>query len=174
MNKTLDCIAFQEAGHTVAHILTGISFKYVTIKEDKEKDEQGQRSLGHIENENQMTPEEWEKHSIMDPAKFNVFFKDDFNKLAGLVAEAIYHRKPNYKAAKGDFQQWVGTSLNQLPENLNSKYIYFMLEYTFQVLQNKTTWSNITPIASALVDEETLSYKRVCEVIKQNQINPII
>jgi hypothetical protein len=49
-----------------------------------------------------------------------------------------------------------------------------MLEYTFQVLQDKTNWSNITVVALSLVDEETLSYERVCEVIKQNQINPII
>jgi hypothetical protein len=55
--------------------------------------------------------------------------------LAGLVAEAIYRRKPNYKAAKGDFQQWVGTSLNQLPEKLNSRQLDFMLEYTFQVYE---------------------------------------
>jgi hypothetical protein len=58
-----------------------------------------------------MTPKEWEKHSIMDPAEFNVFFKDDFTKLAGLVAEGIYRRRFNYKASKGDFRQWVGTTL---------------------------------------------------------------
>ena len=45
MNKKLDCIASHEAGHAVAHILTGIPFKYVTIKEDKEKDERGRSVL---------------------------------------------------------------------------------------------------------------------------------
>jgi hypothetical protein len=126
-----------------------------------------------VANENPMTPEEWEKHSIMDPVEFNIFFKDDFTKLARLVAEAIYRCRFNYKAAKNDFRQWVGTSLNQLPEKLNSRYIDFMLEYTFQVLQNKTNWSNITAVALALVDEETLSYQRVLEVIEQNKINPV-
>jgi hypothetical protein len=174
MNKKLDCIAFHEAGHAVAHVLTGIPFKFVSIKEDKEKDEFGYRSLGQLANENPMTPEEWEKHSIMDPVEFNIFFKDDFTKLAGLVVEGIYRGRFNYKAAKGDFRQWVGTSLNQLPEKLNSRYIDFMLEYTFQVLQNKTNWSNITAVALALVDEETLSYQRVLEVIEQNKINPVL
>jgi hypothetical protein len=125
-------------------------------------------------NENPLTPEEWKKHSIMDPAEFNVFFKDDFTKLAGLVAKGIYRRRFNYKAAKGDFRQWVGTSLNQLPEKLNSRYIDFMLEYTFQVLQNKTNWSNITAVALANVDEESLSYKRVCDVIEQDESNHVL
>jgi len=41
MKKGLDSITVHEAGHAVAHILTGIPFKYVTIKSDEKKDEQG-------------------------------------------------------------------------------------------------------------------------------------
>jgi hypothetical protein len=37
MNKRVDCVAFHEAGHAVAHLLTGIPFKYVTIRPDKGK-----------------------------------------------------------------------------------------------------------------------------------------
>ncbi|MCX6262852.1 MAG: hypothetical protein NTY95_18780 [Bacteroidia bacterium] len=55
MSTKLDFIAFHEAGHAVAHILAVIPFKYVTIKEDKEKDEFGNRSLGHVANENLRT-----------------------------------------------------------------------------------------------------------------------
>jgi hypothetical protein len=108
MNRKLEYIAFHEAGHAVAHFLTGIPFKYVTIKEDKEKDEHGLRSLGYIEYEKPKTKDEWDQYSIMDPEEFNTFFKDDFTKLAGLVAEMIYRGRFNYKAAKGDFRQWVG------------------------------------------------------------------
>jgi hypothetical protein len=43
----------------------------VSIKEEKEKDEFGYSSLGQAVNENPMTSEEWEKHSIMDPVEFN-------------------------------------------------------------------------------------------------------
>jgi len=53
MGKNVDCIAFHEAGHAVAHNLAGIPFKYVTILEEKVLDELGQRSLGHIAYENQ-------------------------------------------------------------------------------------------------------------------------
>lgn len=89
MSKNIEFIAFHEAGHAFAHILAGIPYKYVTMKEEKEKDEFGYRSLGQLANENPMTPEEWEKHSIMDPVEFNTFFKDDLTKLAELVAEGI-------------------------------------------------------------------------------------
>lgn len=173
MNKKLDCIAFHEAGHAIAHILTGIPFKYVTIKPDTEKDEHGGSTLGYVFPDKPLSEGEWKSLSILDPAEFNVFFQDDFIKLAGLVAETIYRRRPNYKAAKEDFRQWVGTSLKQLPEPLNSKYIDFILEYTIQVLQNKINWSNITAVALALVEEETLNYMQVLEVFEQNNINPV-
>jgi len=35
MTKKLDHIAFHEAGHAVAHILTGIPFKYVMSRPEK-------------------------------------------------------------------------------------------------------------------------------------------
>lgn len=90
MKDKIDCIAFHEAGHAVAHILAGIPFANVTIKEEKEKDELGLRALGYVENEKAKTKEEWDQCSIMDPNEFNVFFKDDFAKVAGIIAQGIY------------------------------------------------------------------------------------
>ncbi len=173
MNKKLDCIALHEAGHAVAHYLTDIPFKYVTIREDKEKNEHGERSLGHITFEKPLSKEEWDQHSMLDPKEFDRFFKDDFTKLAGPVAEMIYRGRFNLKSAKEDIRQWVGTSLNKLPEKLSSKYQSYILEYTFQILQTKTNWSSITSVALALIDEETLSYDQVCDVIEKNMNNPL-
>ena len=174
MSKNIDCIAFHEAGHAVAYILAGIPFKSVTIKEDSEKDEHGERSLGHIEFEKPLTKDDWDQYSFLNPEELNVFFKDDFTKLAGLVAEKMYRGRSNFKAARGDFKQWIDTSLNQLPDSLRSKYISFILEYTSEVFRIRNNWSNITAVALALVEEETLSYGRVKEVIEQNQVNPVI
>lgn len=169
MNKKLDCIAFHESGHAIAHILTGIPFKYVTIKVDEEKDELGGRTLGHVLPDEPLSKEEWEKLSILDPKEFNIFFKEDFIRLAGFVAEMIYRRRSNYKSSKEDFRQWVGTSLIKLPEKLSSKYQSFILEYIFQVLVTERNWSDITVVALALIDEETLTYDQVCTVIGQNR-----
>jgi len=86
----------------------------------------------------------------------------------------IYRRRSSYKTSKEDFRQWVGTSLNQLPEKLSSKYQNFLIEYILQVLISESNWSNITAVALALVDEDTLSYNKVCEVIEQNKNNPVL
>ena len=174
MNKRLDCIAFHEAGHAVAHILAGIPFKYVTILEDKEKDEHGVLSLGHVMDDKPKTVEEWDKYSLLDPKEFDIFFKDDFIKLSGFVAELLYKGRASYKGSKGDFRHWAGTSLNKLPEKLSSKYQSFLLEYTFNVLNDKTTWSNIVAVTLALIDKDTLSYKEVCDIIKKDLKNPVL
>jgi hypothetical protein len=76
--------------------------------------------------------------------------------------------------SKEDIRQWFGLSLSKLPESLSSAYITFILEYTFRVLQNKSNWSNIVAVALALIDEDTLSYERVLEVIKKDKKNPVV
>ena len=111
MNNKLNCIAFHEAEHAVAHILTGIPFKYVTIKEDEIKDEFDGRTLGHVFPVEPVSKEEWEKQSILNPQEFNIFFKEDFVRLSGFVAEKIYQRKANYKSSQEDFRQWEGLHL---------------------------------------------------------------
>jgi hypothetical protein len=37
--------------------------------------------------ENPKSQDEWNQLSILNPNEFDTFFKDDFTKLAGLVAE---------------------------------------------------------------------------------------
>jgi len=38
----------------------------------------------------------------------------------------------------------------------------------------KQNWSNIIAVALALIDEETLSYERVLEVIEKDKENPVV
>jgi|WetSurMetagenome_2_1015567.scaffolds.fasta_scaffold16219_4 hypothetical protein len=66
------------------------------------------------------------------------------------------------------------TSLNQLGEGLESKYISFLLEYTSHCIHNRSTLSDITAVALALVEEETLTYDMVLEIMEQNRINPVL
>ena len=174
MSKNIDCIAFHEAGHAVASILTGTSFRYVTIKEDSEKNEYGKRSLGHIMYENPRSKEEWDQISILNPNEFDVFFKDDFVGLAGLIAERLYKGKISWKGSKEDLRQFFGISLYKLPDCLGEKYLSFLLEYTFQVLNTKQNWSNIVAVALALIDKETLSYDQVREIIGKDNEDPVV
>jgi hypothetical protein len=173
MSKNSDSIAFHEAGHAVAHILADIPFRYVTIKEETEMDENGERSLGRIVTD-ETSPQISSEYSFVIPDQFCAYFKEDFTRVAGLIAERIYRGRFNYKAAKSDFRQIVGTTLEHLPEVLESKYLSFLLEYTYHVLHSRTTWSDITAVALALVEEETLTYQMVLNVIEQNKVNPVL
>ena len=94
--------------------------------------------------------------------------------MAGYVAETIYRGRSNTKSSKEDLRQLLSISLKHLSEQLSSKYISFLLTYTLEVLIKDENWSNIAAIALALVDEDTLSYDRVCEVIEKNKQNPIL
>ena len=158
MKKRIDCIAFHEEGHAYVHILTEHPFKYVTIQEDKEKDEHGLRSLGHVMYENPKASEERDQYSILNPNKFDLFFKDNFTSVVGFVAETIYRGRSNVKSSKEDFRQVVHTSLQNLSEQLSSKYISFLLAYALEVLHKDENWTNNTALTLALIDEETLSY----------------
>ncbi|GEM_PF-6374557 len=60
MSKNIDSIAIHEAGHAFANILIANKFKYVTIKEETEKDEFGSISLGL----NSMTIPDLKKNGI--------------------------------------------------------------------------------------------------------------
>ena len=91
--------------------------------------------------------------------------------LAVTSLHKIFHR---LKSSKEDLRQWLNISLKHLSEQLSSKYISFLLGYTLEVLSKDENWSNIAAITLALVDEDTLSYDRVCEVIEQNKQNPIL
>ena len=97
MSKKIDAIAFHEAGHDVANILSGSKLKYVTIKEVSEQNEYGQKPLGHIQYENPRSKEEWDQLSILNPYEFDIFFKGDFVGLSGLIAERLYKGKISWK-----------------------------------------------------------------------------
>ena len=71
----IDCVAIHEAGHTLAHILTGSHFDYVTIEEDKEISKPEQRVLGLIRFDKPQTNKDWDQFSILNPNEFDRFFK---------------------------------------------------------------------------------------------------
>ena len=46
---------------------------------------------------------------------FNRYFKNDFIKVAGFVAEQIYTGKNNKTGAGGDLEEWINVTLLGLP-----------------------------------------------------------
>lgn len=168
--KKIESVAFHEAGHAVAYLLTEMPFNYVTIKPDEKEDEYGQKSVGHLMPNEPTSIDDWCQYTILNPTDFNIYFKGDFIKIAGSVAEMIHKGKFNNKGAAADFRQWSKTTLSDLPEKLRTRYKSFMFEYAIEVLQIKTIWSKIVAVAEALIKQETLSYDEVCKATQHKLI----
>jgi hypothetical protein len=124
--------------------------------------------LGHIRGVPSEIKNQWEIPSFFKPVKFNRYFKNDFIKVAGLVAEQIYTGKNNKTVPGRDFEDWVNVTLLGLPDKLSSKYQRFLLDYTREVLELKINWLHITAIAEALKEKKTLSYAQVIDVFIQS------
>ena len=168
MSKGIIYAAYHEAGHVLALLLTNKRFKYVTIVPENMKDGYGIETSGHVRGIPSEIKNEWEIPSFFKPAKFNRYFKNDFIKVAGLVAEQIYTVKNNKTGADGDFEEWINVTLLGLPDKLSSKYQKFLLDYTKEVLELKINWLHITAIAEALGERKTLSYAQVIDVFMQS------
>jgi hypothetical protein len=132
------------------------------------KDGYGIESSGHIKGIPSEIKNQWEIPSFFKPVKFNRYFKNDFIKIAGLVAEQIYTGGNNKTGAGTDFDEWINATLVGLPEKLNSKYQHFLLDYTKEVMELEINWLHITAIADALIEKKTLSYAQVIDVFIQS------
>lgn len=159
-------IAFHEAGHVIAMVLTSTPFKYVEIKQRKEKN--GMTSLGRVVRRNKSEPKEEDDYFMLNPVDLMKFFKEDFIGYAGIVSGKLHSGKINILSGVFDKDIWAYNNGPNIPKKLTSKYERFMLEYTSQVLQLKQNWFHITAVAIALVNKEKLSYEEVIEIIRQN------
>ena len=165
--KTIDA-AYHEAGHVVALILINRRFKYVTIVPEENKDDPFPvKTLGHVKEYPLKNKYQWEINYFFDPSVIDKYLKDDFTKVAGIIAEKIHTGKFNNLGARGDFRNWVDTTLHDLPEKLSLSYQKFLLEYTKVILEMNINWIRITAVAEALLERKTLSYNQVWEVIRK-------
>jgi len=168
MNKEIIKAAYHEAGHVLALLLTTRRFKYVTVVSENMKNGYGIKTSWHAKGIPAEIKNQWEIPSIFKPVNFNRYFKNDFIKVAGFVAEQIYTGKNNKTGAGGDLEEWINVTLLGLPNKLSSKYQFFLLDYTKEVFELKINWLHITAIAEALIERKTLSYSQVIDVFLQS------
>jgi hypothetical protein len=142
--------------------------KFVTIVPENMKDEYGIKTSGHIRGIPSEIKNQWEIPSFFKSVKFNRYFKNDFIKVAGLVAEQIYTGKNNKTGAGRDFEDWINITFLGIPNKLSSKYQKFLLDYTKEVLELEISWLHITFIAEALIEKKTLNYSQVIDVFLQS------
>jgi hypothetical protein len=167
MGKGINNTAYHEAGHVLALLLTSRRFKYVTIIPENIKDVDGIKTSWHARGIPSEIKNQWKIPSFFKPINFNKYFKNDFIKVAGLVAEQIYSGNNSKTVAGRDFEDWINVTLLGLPDKLCSKYQKFILDYTREVLELQINWQHITAIAEALKEKKTLSYAQVIDVFIQ-------
>jgi len=165
MKKRIISTAYHEAGHVIALLLIKRRFKYVSIVPEKSKNAYESGTLGHVKSFPLRNKYQWEINTFLDPAIFDKYFKDDFVKVAGLVAEKIHTGRFNNLGAGGDFRKLFYTTLMDMPDKLSLGYQKFLIEYTREVLEMKVNWIRITAIAEGLLERGTLSYDQVWDVI---------
>jgi hypothetical protein len=159
-------LAYHGAGQALAYILTGKRFKYVTINSRIEIT--GWLTAGHVKNVKFLHNYEY---YILDPRDFIKLLINDFQCIAGYVAEAHYSGERNDTGVKSDVQRSSDVVFQS--EKLASKYSEFLFEYTKAVLTEKSNWSRLSLIAEALVEHKKLSYKEVSAITKKNEFKMI-
>ncbi len=167
MNKENINAAYHEAGHVLALLLTNRGFKYVTLVPENRNKGYGIEPSKYVRGIPSEIYNQWEIPSFFNPIEFIKYFKNDFIKVAGLVAEQIY-TGANTIGASEDFKKWINVSLLGLPDTISLKYQFFLLEYTRGVLELKINWLHITAIAEALIERKTLNYTQVIDVFMQS------
>jgi hypothetical protein len=168
MNEEKINAAYHAAGHVLALLLTNRGFKYVTIVPENMKDDYGIKTSGQVRGIPSEINNQWEIPSFFNPIEFIKYFKNDFIKVAGLVAEQIYTGKSNKTGAVDNFDEWINVTHFGLPDKLNSKYQHFLLDYTTEVLELLINWQHITAIAEDLIEKKTLNYAQVIDVFMQS------
>ena len=167
MNEEKINAAYHEAGHVLALLLTNRGFKYVTIVSENRNYGYGIEPSKYVRGIPSEINNQWEIPSFFNPIEFIKYFKNDFIKVAGLVAEQIYTGTKTIGAVE-DFEKWINVSLLGLPDKLSLKYQFFLLDYTKEVLELKINWLHITAIAEALVERKSLNYTQVIDVFMQS------
>jgi dihydroneopterin aldolase len=152
MSSELYRVAIHEAGHAVGALRMGISFDRVTIKPDGD-------TLGLI------TPD---SHAHYNPRVRADGMANAIFSLAGCVAEVIHGYDDCEDGASGDFTKSEGALRAAFKtEKEISIRRYRAWSKTFKMLAEPKTWALVEAIATALVEQETLSFEDVAWIIEE-------
>jgi hypothetical protein len=168
MSKEINNVAYYEAGHVLALLLTQISFKYVTIDPEKINGITWIKIPLHLRVIKSEIENQQGIPSFFIANNFNRYLKNDFIKIAGLVTEQIYAGINNKTGDGVDFEVAINMTPHGFSNKLSIKYKDFLLDYTKELLELEINWLRITAIAEALIERKTLSYVQVIEVFIQS------
>lgn len=167
MHDSIQQIALHEAGHALAHILTGRQFSFVTIDPGKLKIHTDGKSLGYLQ---PITPYYHDKvnYSRITPNEFYQNFSEDFTILSAYVAQRIFSKDFDRTGSKTDFLALNKSGLVNQPEPFSSSYKKFLIAYTFQLLSLNVHKRLIIKIADELLKNGTLTATQVQKIVDQH------
>lgn len=166
-SKELAATAYHEAGHVAAHLKFEIPFKYATIIPDPKRD-----SLGHVQRNKwqKKLVEKLDYGGILTPSEEIRMKKEMITFVAAAVAEAKYLKKKKIPPGwYGDREQCVDLMLRVLDcgEKVAAAYFNYIVEETKELIDNPLLWDFIKELATQLLEQKTLSYKKCQEIFKK-------
>lgn len=166
MHDSIQQIALHEAGHALAHILTGRQFSFVTIDPGKLKIHTDGKSLGYLQ---PITPYYHDKvnYSRITPNEFYQNFSEDLTILSAYVAQRIFSKDFDRTGSKTDFLALNKSGLVNQPEPFRSSYKKFLIAYTYQLLSMNVHKQMIMKIADELLKKRTLNYDEIKKIVDQ-------
>ncbi len=150
------CTAYHEAGHTVAALMLGLEFTYVTIRPDEE-------SVGRIKYKR--TRRRTDFISLFDFCARNNIEKTLIAGLAGVVAARGLTGEYDWQTASADEEGCRdlirGTSGSEATHKL---YYDYVMSLTQDVVAGPASWIQVERLASALLKRGRLSYQEAKDI----------
>jgi len=166
MLYSIEQIATHEAGHALAHILTGLPFSIVTIDPQLAGHSVG-KSLGYIQPIIPYDRKESDNYSKLLPDDFFQCFSEDVTIVAGYVAQRIFTKEFDRNGSKKDIKILYSNKMMNHPEPFRMKYRDFLIAYTFMLFQMNQNKIMIRKIADELLKHKTLGYEEVIMIVER-------
>jgi hypothetical protein len=166
-NHRLKTVAYHEAGHAVAAIRFRRAFKSVTVVP-------GEDNLGHARMFD--VPQSVIDDDTAGPDNFagrHIIEKAILVSLAGPAAEREFVGRFDHRGAGSDYQNCVDLALHLYGVVTAEKFIDFLLSLARDFVRTRIASVQIEAVAEALIDQKTLSARRVkaiCDEAIQNAL----
>jgi hypothetical protein len=167
MNDSIEQIAIHEAGHALAHVLTGLPFSLITIDQKRLAVYGDGKSLGYLQPVKPYDREESDSYSKLFPYDFFQCFSQDLTVIAGYVAQRVFTKGFDKTGSKTDMKILYSNRMMNHPEPFRSKYRDFLITYTFMLFQMNQNKIMIWEIANELLKHKTLSYDQINKIVKK-------
>lgn len=165
MNDSIEQIAIHEAGHALAHVLTGLPFSLITIDQKKLAVYGDGRSLGYLQPVIPYERPDSDSYDKLCPDDFFQCLSKDLTVIAGYVAQRVLSKNFDKTGSKTDMKILYSNRMMNHPEPFRTKYRDFLITYTFMLFQMNQNKIMIRKIANELLKHKTLNYDQVKDII---------